>query len=183
MQDNNFEQTIKSEKIYEGKIVTLKLETVELPNKKYTKREIIEHARGVGIIALASDDTMFIVEQYRKAINQNILEIPAGIVEANEEPRIAAQRELQEEIGYKANTLNYLMDIYPSPGFSNEKLSIFLAKDLTSLKLAMDDTEFLNVHRFTIKELKEMIDNYEIKDAKTVIAILIAEKIINNEWQ
>ncbi len=171
------ENTVKSEKIYEGRILNLRVDTVELPNMKYGKREIVEHPRGVAMIPVAKDGTIFMVKQFRKAVEKELLELPAGIVEVSEEPREAAQRELQEEIGYKSEKLTYLFDAYVSPGFTDEKLSIFLAEDLVPSKLEEDDDENLDVCQYTLDELVRLVDDCEIVDAKTIIGILYLKSI------
>lgn len=169
------ERTIKSEDIYEGRIVKLRVETVELPNRMYAKREIVDHARGVGILALKDPQTMIMVRQFRVAVKETLLEIPAGLVDPGESPQEAAQRELQEEIGKKAGKLTYLLDSYASPGFSTEKLSLFLAEDLEDSKLSLDATEFLHVEEYPIQTLYQKVRNFEIMDAKSIIAILYAK--------
>lgn len=168
------ETTVKSETIYEGKILTLKLDTVELPNMKYAKREIALHPRGVGIIALTDRGTMYMVRQYRVAVDETIIEIPAGLVDPGETPQEAAERELQEEIKFKPGKLTYLLDAYSSPGCTNEKLSIFVAQDLEPSEMDFDETEFLDVLELPIEDLYRDIMNFKINDAKTVIAILYA---------
>ena len=98
-EDKFYEKSIKSDTIYDGKILKLRVDTVELVNKKYSKREIVDHQKGVGIIAFDEDNKLWMVKQYRKAIDRVTLEIPAGLVESNELPIETAKRELQEEIG------------------------------------------------------------------------------------
>ena len=119
------EKTIKSETLYKGRIVDLRIETVELPDKKYAKREIVDHGKGACIIPIRDDGKIILVKQFRKAINQFIYELPAGLVDPGEDPSQTAYRELQEEIGYKANDLKFLFSGYPSPGFTNEETSFF----------------------------------------------------------
>ncbi len=166
------EKTMKSERIYDGKIVNLRVDTVEMPGKMYSKREIVEHLNGVAIIPIDEDGKVYMVRQFRKAVEQVVLELPAGLMEVGEEPRETALRELQEEIGYGSTNLEYLFDAYASPGFSTEKVSFFLAKDLYPSKLEEDEGEFLEVDSFTLEELKTMLDNCEVTDMKTVIGIL-----------
>ncbi|MGF0039178.1 NUDIX hydrolase [Peptoniphilaceae bacterium SGI.131] len=170
------EATIKSESIYEGKIIKVRVDTVELPNQCYAKREIVEHSRGVGMVALTEDKEIFLVRQFRKPIEDMIYEIPAGLVEANESLQEAANRELQEEIGYRANKLQLITEAYPSPGFTDEKFSLFLATDLVESKLNLDDTEFIEVIKLPLNEAYQMIENFEIVDAKTIMGILFALK-------
>lgn len=184
MENNNldsYEKTIKSESIYDGKILSLKVDTVELPDKKYSKREIVDHKKGAGIIAFDGEDSIYMVRQYRIAIDSYTLEIPAGLVDANEVPIDAARRELQEEIGYYPEDIEYLFDMHSSPGFTNDKLSLFLAKDLKKSKLEADDDEFLEVASYKVKDLYRMIENGEITDAKTIIGIMYAMKLMNEE--
>ena len=121
------EKTMKSERIYEGKIVNLRVDTVELPDKKYSKREIVEHPGAVGIVPITEDGKIILVKQFRKAVEKPLLEIPAGKIEINEEPKETALRELFEETGYYSNNMEYIIEFYTSPGFSNEKIYLFLA--------------------------------------------------------
>jgi ADP-ribose pyrophosphatase len=179
--NESYEETIKSESIYDGKILSLRVETVEMPDKKYSKREIVDHQKGVGIIAFDGDDKIFLVRQYRKAIDEYTLEIPAGLVESNEVPIDTAKRELQEEIGYYPEDIEYLFDMHSSPGFTNDKLSFFVAKQLTESKLDLDEDEFLEAKSFKIDDLYDMVENGEITDAKTIIAIMYAQKVKNEQ--
>jgi ADP-ribose pyrophosphatase len=176
---DSYETTIKSEQIYDGKILSLKVDTVELPDKKYSKREIVEHKKGVGIIAFDGEDSLYLVRQYRKAIDTYTLEIPAGLVDANEVPIDAAKRELQEEIGFFPEDIEYLFDMHSSPGFTNDKLSFFIAKDLRESELEQDEDEFVERLSYKIDDLFNMVQNGEITDAKTIIGIMYAMKIRN----
>ena len=178
--DNTFEETtIKSDTIYEGRIIKLRVDTVELPNKIYSKREIVEHSRGVAMVPLTKDNQIILVKQYRKAVEDFTYEIPAGMVEVNENIQETAIRELQEEIGFKPGKLELLTESYVSPGFTDEKISIFLASDLVESKLDQDDTEFIEVVKLPLLKAYEMIENFEISDAKTIIGILFALRRID----
>ncbi len=174
-----YEKTIKSDTIYDGKILKLRVETVELENKRYSKREIVDHQKGVGIIAFDGNDKILMVKQYRKAIDKITLEIPAGLVDPGEMPIETAKRELQEEVGYLPETISYLFDMHASPGFTNDKLSFFLAKDLVKSSLEQDEDENVEACAIEIKELYKMVENGEITDAKTIIAILYCIKLLN----
>ncbi len=175
------ENTIKSEMIYEGRILNLRVDTVELPDRKYSKREIVEHNNAVAIIAM-KDDRIFFVKQYRKAVNKVLLELPAGLIDANEAPREAALRELQEEIGYGSNKLEFLFDSYSSPGFTDEKTSFFLATDLFESKLEADDDEYLEVLDYGIDEAMKLVKDGYIEDGKTITGILyVSRKYENND--
>lgn len=175
------EKTIKSETLYKGKIVDLRIETVELPDKKYAKREIVDHGKGACIIPITDEGKIILIRQYRKAVNEFILEVPAGLVEPGESPEKTADRELQEEIGYKANKLEFLFAGYPSPGFTNEETSFFLARDLVKSELPLDEGEYVERMEFTLDELYSMVKTCVISDMKTIIAILYLESIKNNE--
>lgn len=175
------EKTMKSEKIYEGKIVNLRIDTVELPDKKYSKREIIEHPGSVGIIPIKEDGTVILVEQFRKPIEKSLLEIPAGKIEINEEPKETALRELVEETGYIANKMEYISEFYTSPGFSNEKIYLFLATELEFDKENPGEDEYIDIKKVKIEDLINMINRGEIIDSKTIIGIFYAEKYINQK--
>ena len=176
---DNYEKTIKVDNLYEGKILSLRVETVEMPDKKYSKREIVDHTKGVGIIAFDGEDSLYFVRQYRKAIGEMTLEIPAGLVESNEKPIDTAKRELQEEIGFNPIDIEYLFDMHASPGFTNDKLSFFIAKDLEESKLSEDDDEFIEKKSIKIEDAYNMVINGEITDAKTIIGIMYAKKILD----
>ena len=175
------EKTIKSETIYNGKIVDLRIETVELPNKMYAKREIVDHSKGACVIPITNDKKIILIKQYRKAVRQFIYELPAGLVDPGEEPSETANRELQEEIGYKANDLKFLFSGYPSPGFTNEETSFFLGRDLEKSELELDYNEYLEPVEFTLEELSTMLKSCEITDMKTIIAILYLEAYHRDE--
>lgn len=172
------EKTMKSDKLYEGKLLNLRIDTVELPDKKYSKREIIEHPGAVAILALTDDKKVILVKQYRKAVERALLELPAGKIELNEEPGETAKRELKEETGYVAKRIEYLIEFYTSPGFTNEKISIFLATDLVKGEIELDDGEFVENVEIQIDDLIKMVDRGEILDSKTIIGIELAKKMI-----
>lgn len=169
------EKTMKSDKLYEGKIINLRIDTVELPEKKYSKREIVEHPGGVGIVTITDDNCLILVRQYRKAVNRVLLEIPAGKLEINEEPRETAIRELKEETGYEAKNLKYLLEFYTSPGYTTEKIYLFMASSLIEGDKDLDDGEYCEVEKYSIDELIKMIDRGEIIDSKTIIGINLAK--------
>lgn len=180
-EDKFYEKSIKSDTIYDGKILKLRVDTVELVNKKYSKREIVDHQKGVGIIALDEDNKLWMVKQYRKAIDKVTIEIPAGLVESNELPIETAKRELQEEVGFYPEKISYLFDMHASPGFTNDKLSFFLANNLVKSELEQDEDENVEASLYEIDDLYNMIENGELTDAKSIIAILYAMKLKNEQ--
>lgn len=175
------EKTMKSDKIYDGKILKLKVDTVEMPDKKYSKREIIEHPGAVAMIPITEEGKIVLVRQYRKAVEDFLLEIPAGKLEVNEEPKETATRELKEEIGMDPKKLTYLSEFYSSPGYCDEKIHLFLAEDLEEGDFEKEEGEFLEVVEYPIEELIKMISMGDIVDSKTIIGIFLAEKIIEEK--
>ena len=174
------EKTMRSDKVYEGKILNLKVDTVEMPDKKYSKREIVEHPGGVAIVAINSEDSMVLVRQYRKPVEDFLIEIPAGKLELNEEPRETAIRELREETGLESDKLTYVTEFYTSPGYTDEKIHLFLAENLRKVDYTPEPGEFLEIIELPIKELTNMVKRGEIVDSKTIIGIFIAKKLIDN---
>ena len=165
------EKTMKSEKLYEGKIINLRIDTVELPDKKYSKREIVEHPGGVAIVGITDENEILLVKQYRKAVDRVLLELPAGKIEVNEEPKETAFKELKEETGYSTENLEYLLEFYTSPGFSTEKVYIFLAENMEKGEQELESGEYIKVESYKIDDLIKMIKKGEIIDSKTIIGI------------
>lgn len=172
----NKEITVNSEKVFEGKIINLRIDTVECPNKKYAKREIVEHKGAVGIVAIDNNE-IILVKQYRKAVEDFLYEIPAGKIELNEEPLNCANRELIEETGLCPNRIEKLTEFYTSPGFCNEKIYLYKATDLKQVNNNLDEDEFIDVVRVSLEEAKTMIKDHKIIDAKTIIGILYLDSI------
>lgn len=170
------EKIVKSETLYEGKIVTLKLVTVEMPNKKYAKRELIEHPGAVIVIPVFEDDTVMLVHNYRNAVDRMMLELPAGLVEYGESPIDTAHRELMEETGYTAEEMTFLFDAFPTPGTSNEKMQFFLAKGLKKTSDALDE-EVHGVERIPLKELLQRLDECQLMDGKTIMGCLYLHRM------
>lgn len=171
----NIERIIKSEKVYSGKILSVKLSTVELPDQKYSKRETVLHDNAAAIVAI-HDDKILLVKQYRISVDKVIYEVPAGMIEHDENPKDAALRELEEETGYRANSIEYLTEFYSTPGFCTEKLSIFYAKDLKFAGQNLDEGENLDVVEIPVDEALSLIESGEIMDAKTISSILFYDK-------
>lgn len=176
-----FEKTVKSEIKYTGRIVTVKNDTVELQNGNLAQREVVEHPGGVGIVVIDSDNFVYLVRQYRYPMSQELLEIPAGKLEYGEDPAECAVRELSEETGFTAEKMVYLGKMYPSPGYFQEILYLYLAEGLTGGECHPDPDEFLSVERYPLHEACRMAQSGEICDAKTVLGLLLTEKRMKNE--
>ena len=172
------EKTISSDRIYTGKVISLKVDTVEIENKGYQKREIVEHQGAVAIVALTDDDKVVLIKQFRKPIEQVIWEIPAGKLEIGETPKECAIRELKEDTGYSAKNIKLIHKFFTSSGFSNQKIYIFLATGLTKGEHKFDEDEIIEKYEIDINEARNMIIKNEIEDAKTAIGILLAKELI-----
>ncbi len=170
------EKTLKTERIYEGKVVNLRVDTVELPDKKYSKREIVEHSGAVGVIGINDDGRVVLVKQYRKAVDEFLLEIPAGKIEPKEDPKECAIREFKEETGYSASNFHPLVQCFTSPGFSDEKIYLYMAEDLVKGTALPDEDEYIETVEIPFENALEMITKGEIQDSKTIIAILMAKE-------
>lgn len=172
---NKFEEkTIHSEKIFDGKVISLKVDDVTLPNGETSKREIINHPGAVAIIAITDSNKLLVVEQYRKALERSIIEIPAGKLEKGEEPIVTARRELEEETGYTTDSLEFVQAFATSPGFADEIIHVFLARNLKKLQtpVQMDEDEFVELMEVSLEEAQAMMADERIYDAKTVFAVL-----------
>lgn len=171
----NFEEkTIHTKKIFEGSIIDLQVDEVSLPNGKVSKREIVKHPGAVAIIAITEDKKIVLVKQYRKPLEKHLIEIPAGKIDNNEQPLVAAIRELEEETGYTTKELSFVTSFYTSPGFANELVHIYITDTLEKLEtpVAGDEDEFIEIIEVTLDEAKRYVEDEEIHDAKTNYAIL-----------
>jgi ADP-ribose pyrophosphatase len=173
------EKTIDVKKLFDGKIIKLELQTVELCNKNIAEREIIRHKGGVAVIPLTQNNEVILVRQFRKPYDEELLEIPAGKLETDEKPEICGARELKEETGYIAGKISFITIMYPSPGYTDEKIYIYKAEDLSEGSPSLDEDEFLNVEIFTLNQAVEMVKSGAIKDAKSIIAIMLLAAEIN----
>lgn len=163
------EKKIDGKLIYNGKIITLTVDDVLLPNGNCAKREIVRHNNGAAVLFIRNDEVL-LVRQFRYAYNKEMYEIPAGLVNKGELPKDAAARELEEETGYKAE-LCHLVNIFPSPGYTDEVIHIYFAKNSTRTEQKLDDGEFLNAEFVPLDKVLSMIESGEICDAKTVVAV------------
>lgn len=170
------EKTLNVKKIYEGKILSLEEIEVSLPNGKTTKREIVRHNGAVAIIAFKDPETVLLVKQYRKPIEKTMLEVPAGKIEKGESANICAARELEEETGYKSNKISYLGKIIASPGFCDECIYLYKAEELYKGDETLgDDDEFISIEEININEIKKLIKEGKIEDAKTICAFMMLQ--------
>lgn len=163
------ETLIKSNLIHKGKVISYFEDDVTLPNGAASKREYVKHPGGAAVLAI-KDGYVILVNQFRYALNEELLEIPAGKLEAGEDPTQAAYRELKEETGLKAKSLKFLGKMYPSVGYTNEIIYLYAANDYEESKQSLDEEEFVDIVKISTEEFERLINTNEIKDAKTIIA-------------
>jgi ADP-ribose pyrophosphatase len=164
------EKTVKSTRIYDGKILKLDVDDIVLPNGKTSKRECVRHSGGAAVL-FVKDGKIAMVRQYRYLYGKEIYEIPAGKLNLGEDPQISALRELEEETGYRANSSRHLGDIYPTPGYTDEIIHIYYVDDATFVGQKLDEGEFLNYQFMPVEVVYDKIISGEITDAKTVVAV------------
>ncbi|WP_058303770.1 NUDIX hydrolase [Gorillibacterium timonense] len=174
------EVTLEVKPIFQGKIINLDVETVKLPDGGTATREIVRHPGAVCVLARLGE-RILVVEQYRKALGRNLVEIPAGKLERGENPLEAAERELQEETGYTAGRIKKLTSFYSAPGFCDELLHLYLADELVAGESHPDEDEFLECGALTLEEAKSLIADGGIADAKTILAVQAWELLLLRE--
>lgn len=170
------EVTLKENYVYKGKIIKVKCDEVMLPDGKITTRDVVEHRGGVCIVPVDKDGNVLLVRQFRYPIGEEILEIPAGKREENEEPLATAVRELSEETGCTAETMDFLGSFIVTPGYCTERFYIFLARGLNSGRQHLDEGEFLSVVKMPFKEALQMVYDNKLPDAKSVIGLTLAKQ-------
>ena len=163
---------LSSEEVFLGRAVNLRIDTIEKISGQVTTREIVEHSDCIAVVPVDDEGRIVMVKQFRRPANKMLLEIPAGGVEAGEDPEDCVRRELQEEIGYIPGKLQKLGGFYAAPGYCTEYLHLFLATHLTESRLTAEDTDEIEVLRFTVPEIRAMIDSGEICDAKSIAGLL-----------
>lgn len=170
------EKITHTESIYNGRVVKLVVHDVELPDGNTSKRELVQHPGAVAVVALDADQNVLLVRQYRIAADQIMREIPAGTLEAGEDPQVCAIRELQEETGYLPGQIEKIGGIYVAPGYTTEFIHLYMATDLSASKLAQDVDEFLEVDRVPLAEALRLVETGDIIDGKSISALLLVAR-------
>lgn len=166
------EKKLSSDYRFNGRIINLRVDNVELPNGKTAEREVVEHPGGVCVAALTERDELLMVRQFRYPYMQELLEIPAGKLERGEIPLECGKRELIEETGAHADDLHFLGELYPTPGYTDEIIRIFWANVTYYGDSSPDEDEFLECERVPLQKAFDMVVSNEIKDAKTQVAVM-----------
>lgn len=171
-----FEPTLSTSRIYKGRILSLRVDTVLLPTGQQSNREIVEHGEAIAVVPVVGTGDVLLVRQFRKAIEAHLLEIPAGGVETGEAPAAAALRELQEETGHTAERLEHLATFYTTPGFCTERMHLYLATGLTPHRRIGDEDEDIEVVSMALPEAIRHVQADPQADAKTIIGLLLVAR-------
>ena len=168
---NLTEKTVKQNVVFEGKIIRVRCDDAELPDGKPCKREVVDHAGGASVLYVR-EGKVLLVRQFRYPYMEETLEIPAGKLNPGEDPAQTAARELAEETGWQPASVEHMFTIYPTPGYSAEKIYIYRAHGVREGQVHPDEEEFVTAAFYPIDEVLSMIEKGEIKDAKTIIAVM-----------
>lgn len=166
------EKTLSSRLIYSGRAIKLRVDTVQMPGGRQTTREIVEHTECVAIVPIDVDGNVLLIRQFRKPVEKELLEIPAGGIDPGEDPEAAVRRELREETGYLPSKVKRLGGFYSAPGYSSEYLHLYLATDLVKNPLHAEDTEEIKLVRVPANEIKNLIADGTVCDAKSIVGLL-----------
>lgn len=172
-------ERLSSEAVYDGKVLTIRVDQVRLPNGQPALREVVEHPGAVVVAAIDEDDRVVLVRQYRYAIGRDLWEFTAGVLEPGEEPSVAAARELREEAGLVADHWDNLGSFYSSPGFVHEELYAFLARGLHQVSRDLDFDEDIDLEWWPLSEF--LASPQRVQDAKTLATLLLVERLLERE--
>jgi len=166
------EKTLSSQLVYQGRAVRLRVDTVRVSGGRETTREIVEHDDCIAVIAVDAEGRVLLVKQFRKAVEKELLEIPAGGIDPGETPEDCVRREMREETGYLPRRVERLGGFYSAPGYSTEYLYLYLATDLIPSRLFAEDTEGISLVRVSPAQIPELISSGSICDAKSIAGLL-----------
>lgn len=178
---NYEEKTVSRRQIYQGNIIKVESLTVTLPDGKEASRDLVTHPGASVVIPLGENGELYLVRQFRKPLEAVSLELPAGKLDPGEDPQVCAERELREETGLTAQSIRYLISIHTTPGFCNEVIHMYAATGLKEGDSCADEDEFITTEKMPVKELVDMVLKGVITDAKSIIGILLAEKIVKGD--
>lgn len=170
---------INREIVYKGKIFDVAEDTIEIEKDKLTKWDLVLHNGATAIVPITEDNQIILVRQYRNANNAEVLEIPAGKLEKDEDPYKCAIRELEEETGYQAGKVEKICSMFSAVGFSDEKLHLFMATQLKKGEQHLDEDEYITLEKYPLADAVNMIFNGEIQDSKTIVGVLTVYHFLN----
>ena len=173
-------KTLKSEIVYEGKAFNVRREQLLLPDEKTTWFDLVVHPGAVTLIPIDSKGRVLLVRQYRHAVGKELLELPAGTLEAGEDPDVCAAREVREETGMSAGKINKIGEFYLVPGYSTEYMYIYIASELQADPLPGDDDEFITVEAYPLDDLPMLIGKGVLQDAKSLAALTLAQPYLDD---
>ena len=180
---NLFESVVSSKLVYDGSFLKVQKDQVKLSNAATSSREYILHPGAAMIIPLLDENTVILERQYRHPLKKVFWEFPAGKIDKGETAEQTAHRELREETGYQAGHMNWLTTLHPGIGYSDERIEIYLARDLVAGSSNLDENEFVTLHKVPVSELLEMSRTGQVTDVKTQIGIFWLEKILSKTWE
>lgn len=169
-------KVVKSEIKYRGRAFTVRVDEVEFRPGHTTRLDIVDHPNAVTILPLDDAGNVWFIRQYRHSAGETILELPAGTLKLDEDPAYAANRELQEEIGKRAEHMQPLSTFWLAPGYSTELMHVFLATGLSESVLDQDEDEVISVEQVPVRQVLALVDNGTLKDAKSLAAVLVAAR-------
>lgn len=176
------EHTIESKSVYQGRLLRVREDLVRLPDGKVARREYVVHPGAAVMLAMPDARSVLMERQYRYALRRHVYELPAGKIDPGEDALAAAKRELLEETGYRAREWRHLLTTYPVVGYSDERIELYLARELEHVGHALDEGEFLDVFALPLDQALQWVKSGRIVEAKTIIALLLAQRIATDEW-
>ena len=176
------ETTLFSKTVHRGRLLHVLEDEVRLPDGRHTRREYVRHPGAVMMLPFLDSGTVVLVRQFRYALGRHFLELPAGKIDEGEEPLATARRELKEECGYSAASWKHLATLHPCVGYSDERIELFIARELSPVGEALDDGEFLEVVTTPLEQALGWVRSGAITDAKTIVGLLWAERITAAGW-
>ncbi|MFQ6103617.1 MAG: NUDIX hydrolase [Candidatus Glassbacteria bacterium] len=172
----------RSKDVFIGRIFTVKLDRLKFENGKEVDMEVVRHGGAAAVVPVKEDGRIVLIRQFRYTVDKYIWEVPAGKFDESEDSVTCALREMEEEVGYRAGEIEKLGSILTTPGFSDERIDIYLARDLEKVQRHLDPDEFIDVVDVPIDEAIDMIENGEIEDSKSIIALLFASRRFSGGW-
>jgi ADP-ribose pyrophosphatase len=171
------ETCMSSSRVYDGRVLNLRVDQITLRNGGTATREVVEHRGAAAIVPILQERSIVLIRQYRYAIATDLLEVPAGTIEPGEEPEHCAMRELEEETGYRSRQIQKIMEFYPVPGYGTEKIHVYLAMNLVKSEMRTEEDEQINLEILSLDNAIEKVRSGRIRDAKSICALYRAAEL------